>query len=125
MSLSTPGAVLRRLEEIEADLADRQNDFETAAMEWFKAKRDKEQARATEFLKATGTVAERNATADQVTASMGAKAEAQYEALKAVTRVLETRASIGQSILRSQTREAFGTNTAAQPAWSRSNKGGQ
>lgn len=123
MSLNHPGAVLRRLEDIEADLANRQLDFEQAAMEWFKTKRDKERARAEAFLRATGTVAERNAEADKDTALMGAEAEAKYEAMKAVTRVLETRASIGQSILRSQTREAFGSNTAVQPAWS--SKGGQ
>lgn len=122
MTFSTSGAVLRRLEQIEADLAERQNFFEDAAMEWFKAKRDKERARADAFLRAVGTVAERNAEADRETALMGVEAEAQYEAMKAVTRVLETRASIGQSILRSQAREAFGSNSAAQPAWS---KGGQ
>jgi hypothetical protein len=118
MSLSHPGLVLRRLEEIEADLASRQNELEDAAMKWFQAKRDRERARATKFLEAAGTVAERNAEADKATSLIGVEAEAKYEALKAVTRVLETRASIGQSILRSQTREAYGSNTAVQPAWS-------
>lgn len=119
MSLSDPGIVLRRLEEIEADLALRQGPLETAAMDWFRAKRDRERARAEAFLTAGGTVAERNAVADRETALMGVEAEARYEACKAVTRVLETRASIGQSILRSQAREAFGTNTAVQPAMAR------
>lgn len=119
MSLSHPGIVLRRLEEIEADLAERQGPLEDAAMQWFRAKRDRERARAEAFITATGTVAERNAQADKATALMGVEAEARYEALKAVTRVLETRASIGQSILRSQAREALGSNTAVQPAWSK------
>jgi hypothetical protein len=118
VSLSHPGLVLRRLEEIERDLADRQNTLENAAMAWHRLKRDKERARAEAFLGAQGTVAERTAQADKQTALMGVEEEATYEAVKAVVRVLETRASIGQSILRSQTREAFARNDQAQPAWS-------
>jgi hypothetical protein len=113
-----PGLVLRRLEEIEHDLATRQNVYEAAALAWFRAKRDKERARAIEFMKATGTVAERNAVADRETALMGVEAEAEYEALRAVIRVLETRASVAQSVLKSQGREAYQSSTAAQPAWS-------
>ena len=104
MSLSTPQAVLERLQGIEDDLAVRQNTLESAARAWFIAKRDKEKARAVAFLSATGTVAERNAKADEQTALDGKREEAEWEAVKAVVRVLETRASIGQSILRSQGR---------------------
>jgi hypothetical protein len=114
---------LRRLEEIEADLAERQNDIEDAALQWFRAKRDREKSWAEAFIEATGTVPERKAKADLAVEGIGVEEEARYEAGKAVTRVLETRASIGQSILRSQTREAFGSSTAVAPAWS--NKGGQ
>jgi hypothetical protein len=102
--MDNPGQVIARLEEIEQDLAKRQNLLEDAAKGWFRAKRDKEHRRAVEFLKASGTVAERNALADQETALDGKNEEAEWEALKAVVRVLETRASIGQSILRSQAR---------------------
>lgn len=103
-TLDTPGVVIHRLEEIERDLAIRQGAFEAAALGWFRAKRDRERQRALAFIAATGTVAERNAIADRDTAMLGASEEAEYEALKAVVRTLETRASIGQSILRSQAR---------------------
>jgi len=102
--MTDPGMVLRRLEEIDNDLALRQNTYETAARGWITAKRDKEHHRAVEFIKAEGTVAERNAIADRESSMDGKLEEAEYEALKAVVRVLETRASIGQSILRSMSR---------------------
>lgn len=103
-TLSHPGAVVARLEEIDADLALRQNTLEDAARKWFIAKRDKEKARAVAFLSAQGTVAERSAKADEQTALDGKNEEAEWEAVKAVVRVLEARASIGQSILRAQGR---------------------
>lgn len=104
MTLSHPGAVIGRLEEIETDLALRQGALEAAALGWFRLKRDREKARAVAFLSAEGTVAERNALADRETALIGVAEEAEFEALRAVVRTLETRASIGQSILRSQNR---------------------
>jgi hypothetical protein len=103
-TLSHPSAVLERLEAIDQDLAARQNTLEAAARAWFIAKRDKEKARAVAFLSAQGTVAERAAKADELTALDGKHEEAEWEAVKAVVRVLETRASIGQSILRAQGR---------------------
>jgi hypothetical protein len=104
VSLSDPGNVLARLEEIENELALRQNLVESAARKWFIGKRDKEHKRAVAFLSAEGTVAERSAIADRETALLGSQEEAEYEALRAVVRTLETRASIGQSILRTQNR---------------------
>ena len=104
MTLSTPQAVLERLEAIDADLAEKQNAWEQAAFDHFKAKRDREKAKASAFLTAKGSIAARNAIAEVETSSDGSEAEATYESLKAVIRVLETRATIGQSILRSQGR---------------------
>lgn len=104
ITLDNPHAVMGRLSDIEDDLAVRQGALERAARAWFIAKRDKEKARAVAFLRASGTVAERNAIADEQTALDGKNEEAEWEALKAVCRVLETRASIGQSILRAQGR---------------------
>lgn len=104
--LDTPALVMRKLEEIEHDLAVRQNALESAAMAWYRAKRDRERKRAIAFLSAEGTVAVRQAVADRDTALEGVQAEAEYEALRAVVRTLETRASIGQSILRAQARTA-------------------
>jgi hypothetical protein len=103
-TLTDPGIVLNRLEQIENDLAVRQNSYEAAALAWFRAKREKEHARAVAFMRAEGTVAERQAQADIETARVGMQEEAEYEATKAVMRTLETRASIGQSVLRSQAR---------------------
>jgi hypothetical protein len=102
--LTTPGAVMERLAAIENDLATRQATLEAAGMAWFTAKRDKEKARAVAFLAAEGTVAQREAIADQQTATDGKLAEAEWESVRAVVRVLETRASIGQSLLRAQGR---------------------
>lgn len=116
----TPDQIMKRLGEIEADLAERTAGIEAAADEWFKAKRDREHKRAKAFLetKASGTtVAEAEATADRDTCLIGLDAEARYEALKAVVRVLETRASIGQSLLRAHTQGAGWQ--PQQPEWSK------
>jgi len=102
--LSSPALVMARLRDIENDLAQRQNDYEQAALDWFRAKRDQEKAWAEAFISAEGTVAERKAIADFATAEVGKEEEAAYEAVKAVVRTLDTRASIGQSILRAQAR---------------------
>jgi hypothetical protein len=102
--LSTPELVMARLVEIENDLANKQNAWELAAMAWFRAKRDKERAHAIAFLAAEGSVAERTAIATRETAVDGKEDEALYEALKGVIRMLETRATIGQSLLRAQGR---------------------
>jgi hypothetical protein len=104
MSLSTPSQIQERLEGIEQDLASKQNAWEDASMKWFVAKRDREKALAVKFLSANGTVAERKAEADRWHATDGAEAEALYEALKAVVRTLETRATIGMALLKSQGR---------------------
>lgn len=105
-TFDTPGPVLARLEQLENDLAARQPALESAALAWYRMKREKERKWAVEFIGTTGTVAERKAIADRETAMMGVAEEAEYEALKAVVRVMETRASIGQSILRSHGRQA-------------------
>jgi hypothetical protein len=101
-----PTAVLARLEQIEHDLAARQSVLESAALAWFRVKRDREQARARAFISAEGSVAQRQAIADRETALMGKDEEAEWEAVRAVVRTLETRASIGQSLLRAHGRGA-------------------
>lgn len=106
MTLTSPGAVQARLDEIETDLAMRQNEFEQAALEHFGSKRLKEKAKAEAFLSAEGTVAERSAKADVAAALIGMDDEAKYEGLKGVVRLLDTRAAIGMSLLRAQGRGA-------------------
>ena len=102
--LSTPQQVQARLEEIEHDLALRQNTLEAAAWTWFKVRRDKEREWAKAYIAASGPVHERKAHADLAVATIGVTEEAEYEAVKAVVRLLEARATIGQSLLRSQGR---------------------
>jgi hypothetical protein len=104
VTLSTPQAVQERLEQIEQDLAVRQNTFEAAAFAWFRAKRAREKQWAEAYLSAEGPAHERKARADLAVATVGALEEAEFEAVKAVVRTLETRATIGQSLLRSQGR---------------------
>lgn len=108
--LSTPQQIMARLDAIERDLADRQNALEAAARAWFNAKRQRDHDRAVAFLTAEGTVAERNAQADRQTALDGKEAEAEWEALRAVVRTLETRSTIGASLLK-------GHGRAEAPSW--------
>jgi hypothetical protein len=103
-TLTHPGAVQARLEEIEWDLAVRQQQYEEAALAYWKSKRDKEKLRAESFLEAEGTVAERTARAERATAHIGMEDEARWEALKGVTRTLDTRAAIGMALLKAQGR---------------------
>jgi hypothetical protein len=110
VTLDNPGAVLAKLEQIDADLAQRQNEIEAAAEAWFTAKREKERDWAEAYVTATGPVPARKAYADRATWNVGLECEARYEALKAVVRVLETRASINQSLLKSQERASFRRN---------------
>lgn len=104
LTLSDPAAIEARLEEIDRELAEKQNAYEDAAMGWYRKKRDREKARASAFLTAKGSVAARNAIAEVETSTIGIDEEASYEALKAGIRVRETRVSIGQSLLKSQGR---------------------
>jgi hypothetical protein len=103
-TFDTPGPVLARLQELENDLAARQPALESAALGWYRKKRDKERKWAIEFIAATGTVADRKAIADRETAMMGVAEECEYEALRAVIRVMETRSNIGMAILKSHGR---------------------
>lgn len=104
LTLDNPSAVEARLNEIDIDLAMRLPALESAALAWFRAKRDKEHRWAVEYIQAEGPAHLRKAIADRETAMVGKEEEALYEALRAVVRTLETRASIGQSLLRSQGR---------------------
>jgi hypothetical protein len=98
--------VTERLEAIERDLSERERELYDAAMGWFKKKRDLEHDRAVAFLAAEGTVAERQAKAARDNSNIGRDEEAEYEAIRAVVRVLETRANIGMALLKAQGRGA-------------------
>ena len=98
--LDHPAGIMRRLTEIENDLAIRQNTLESAARRWFLVKRDLERDRALKTLQSTAkTITEKRVQADAAVFDLDG-AQAEYEAVKAVVRVLETRASIAQSLLK-------------------------
>lgn len=114
--------IIERLEAIESDLEERQVEFEQAAGDFHRYTRDYELRVAQASLAAHGdTATERKWRALEAIAAAGdglyenlKNAEGKYEGLKAAVRVLETRTSIGQSLLKSQTRESGPT-----PSWSR------
>jgi hypothetical protein len=106
MTLNDPGNVMARLEDIENDLAVRQNAWESAARRWFGIQGDLRKDWATAFLTADGNATEKRAAADQAMAGRGGHEQAEYEAIRAVVKVLETRATIGMSILKAQGRAA-------------------
>jgi hypothetical protein len=110
-----PGAVIDRLDEIERDLAERQPDFEQAADDRARAVRDWDRRLALHMKRATGSNSEARkangfvAAIEQDNGQLYEQlqdAEARYDALRVVMRTLETRATIGQSILRAQGRGA-------------------
>lgn len=95
-----------RLAEIENDLAIRQNLYEAAAGDWFKAQREIKRLWAVALLESEAvSVTEKKAEADIAAATApGAERESEYVALKAVIGVLETRATIGMSVLKAMGR---------------------
>jgi hypothetical protein len=103
-ALSNPAAVQERLEAIDQRLSQLENGYEEAALAWFRKKRDREHRWAHVYVTTDGPAYLRKAAADGATLDEGLEAEAAYEGKKAVIRMLETRASIGQSILRAQSR---------------------
>lgn len=108
---STPGQVMQRLNAIEHDLAERQNEYEEAASDRARLTRDWDHRMAVSITRAKGPNAEaRKAHAFVMAVEMDdlyqhlTEAESTFEALRVVVRTLETRATIGMSILRAQGR---------------------
>jgi hypothetical protein len=117
MSDLPPQMVIARLAEIDADLQSRQNEYEKAARDFARQTRELELHKAKAFMQAEGPVEQRKqeailamsapAPGEDMASTPYAllkDAEARYEGCKVAVRVLETRASIGQSILRAQGR---------------------
>jgi hypothetical protein len=104
---------MERLAEIEADLATRQSEYEQAADDRARLVRDWDRRLAIHMRTAKGPNSE-----SRKAAALGAAidqddlyerltdAEGRFEALRVVMRTLETRATIGQSLLRAQGRGA-------------------
>lgn len=97
----TPAQIEERLQTIDEDLGKRQNVYEAAAEAWYRALREREHRHAVEFMSAAGNTTERREHAKRETALIGMAEEAEYESLRAVVKVLEQRAMIGMSLLRS------------------------
>jgi hypothetical protein len=104
--LSTPQAVMTRLAEIDTDLAERQNPYERVAKAFYGAKRDLDLAYARKLLSSTqDSVTEKKADAEITRLTTeGAEHEAEFEATRAVLKLLESRSVILMSILKSQGR---------------------
>lgn len=104
--------IVKRLEDIEADLEARQTDFEAAAGECHRLTRDYELrlARVSLQTKADTATEKKWRALDAVAASDDGlferfkEAEGKYEALKSAIRVLEQRATIGMSLLKAASR---------------------
>lgn len=106
LDLSSPAEVMVRLDGIERDLAIRQNAYESAARGFYTYKREIERERARALLSAPqSSVTEKRAHAELEAYGVdGASYEAEYEALKAVIRVLEARSMICCALLKAQGR---------------------
>lgn len=97
-----PAEIIVRLEELEQDLASRQNDYESAAGKWHAVAREREYLYAMQFMRAPGsTVTERKQHAAEHVGMIGASEEADYEALKAALRVMEIRSMVLMALLKS------------------------
>lgn len=110
-TLSHPGAVLQRLAEIEHDFGELQNEYEDAAGDKARLIRDWEKRVAIATAKAKGGDANARKQAALVMAAEQddlydrlTDAESRYAACHAAVRVLETRATVGMAILKSQGR---------------------
>jgi hypothetical protein len=111
MSLSTPQQVMERLEAIEAEILERQNDYEKAAGDKAKLTRQWEKRLAICRLKAKGADADtRKAAALAMAAEQDelyenlSEAETNYAICYAALKQREVRIGIGQSILKAQGR---------------------
>lgn len=102
----TLAQIEERLQDIEADLASRQNAYERAAERWHRALREREYRHAIEFMRAGAgkSVTERKEHAREQTWLIGVAEEATYEGLKSAIKVMEVRAMIGMALLKAAAR---------------------
>jgi tetrahydromethanopterin S-methyltransferase subunit G len=111
MRLDSPAAVMGRLSEIEDDMATRQVEYEQAAGARARLIRDWERRLAICMRQAPGTNAEMRKANALIQASelddlhdRLTEAEAAFEALRVVMKVLSDRSMIGMAVLRAQGR---------------------
>jgi hypothetical protein len=103
----TPAQIEQRLEEIEQDLASRQNEYEEVSEQLVRCQRDWERRFAMARIVATGKDADSRKAAAFVAAAEPddlyerlTDCEARHNALKVVVGVLEKRSVIGMSLLK-------------------------
>lgn len=112
MSLADPGKIMGWLEKIDSDLANLRNGITSAAARYFHKKRDFELAWAKAYVDAEGTNQKARESAALIHVeslpvySEFVSAEADYHAFKLQIDVLQTRATICQSLLKIDTRQA-------------------
>lgn len=109
MTLSSPQIVMDRLDAIERDLDNRQNEYEEAAGDTYRLRRDYALEEAKAFAAATGSPTERKQGAVAVVGKSPIfealrEAEGIYEAHKAAINILTTRSIIGMALLKAQGR---------------------
>lgn len=111
VTLSHPAAIMERLEQIERDLAERENEYGEAAGARARLVRDWEKrlARATAGAKGSDANARKQAALVLAAEQDGLyddlrEAEGAFAALHAVVRVMEQRATIGMALLKTQGR---------------------
>lgn len=105
-TFDAPHVVMGRLTDIERDLATRQGPYELAASSWFKARREQGYNSAVALKQSEApSVTAQKADAD-IAAYMtpGAEFEAEFEAIRSVLKVLETRSMILMAILKAHGR---------------------
>lgn len=106
--MNNPAQIMERLAAIEADLADRQNEFARAAGKRARLVREVELAEAVAYQRAKLEGAGPTDAKQFARATVGdsqdykdlTAAEAAYEAGKAAVNVLSTRATINQTLIR-------------------------
>ncbi len=103
-ALNHPAGVIDRLEAIESTLAEAQNEFEAAAKAWFKERAERAKAGADAYVQAGGTEEKRRLARKQAEFETAWEQEGAFEIAKMKCKTLSDRATIGQSILRSQSR---------------------
>ena len=121
-----PATIMKTLADIEADLAIRQVELESIADEKVRVQRNMDKTMARAVVVAQGSskeIRQSNALLAVITSGSDlyerlTNLDARYESLKVAMRALETRASIGQSILRALTNET--NRSSRDPAWSQS-----
>lgn len=103
---SDPANVMNTLTAIENDMATRQNGYEKVAKAFYDAKRDLDLVYARALLSSKQTsVTEKKAEAEIARLTTeGAEYEAEFDATRAVLKLLESRSTICMSILKAQGR---------------------